>query len=180
MTEEDAGAQIIHLPTATEPEREAVEDERELDALGVRHERDRHGHNRVTRCWHEQHAAKVDGKGRRCYCGGCGAERDPYEVLQDVASRNEQIVGNRRRLKREVRYLVEKVERLKADERNAKARIRRAKAGYIIERRGDGWPLCPECGEDSLEDRTNPLPMPNAELWCRGCRKVTMRKGRAA
>lgn len=177
---DDEGAQIIQLPTATDPAREAVEDERALDDLGVRHQLDKHGYAKVGRCWHNQHPAKIDLEARRLHCGGCGSERDPYEVMEDIARRNAVYVSTRRKLKRQIRYLEARLESLKRDERNAKSRIRNAKKRAGLETRADGWPLCPVCGEDELGDLRNVVPDLGGELYCHRCSKVTVKGRRPA
>lgn len=56
------------------------------------------------------------------------------------------------------------------------------------ERRRDGWPLCPSCGEDELAVLETPSP-PNytepigwylmREMFCYRCGRVTVRAGEA-
>lgn len=176
----DGFAQVIALPSATPQARAQNADDAALDALGVRHELTPDGYAKVSHCWHQEYPVLVDHKGRRCTCKGCGAELDPYDVLEQVARRNAQVVDQRRRLRHEIARLSERKADLEREERNAKARIRSAKKRAGLSTRADGWPLCPACGEDALEDRVNPVPSPKGSLHCRACRRVTATRGRAA
>jgi hypothetical protein len=46
-----------------------------------------------------------------------------------------------------------------------------------LERRPDGWPLCPFCGEDELGDLTDGPANPLAPLFCYRCGEVTVSGG---
>lgn len=119
---DDELAEVIPLPRATEHARDTHEDERDLDAMGATTKR-----WEPAMCSHRKHAAQVSQQERRIYCGGCGVELDPYDVLDRMARDNEGLVGTRRRLRREIGHLSERVERLEKDERNAKSRARNAR-----------------------------------------------------
>lgn len=45
-----------------------------------------------------------------------------------------------------------------------------------VERRPDGWPLCPFCGEDELGD-LNEIASADGDLFCYRCGRVTLRGG---
>jgi len=175
VTDDDLLADLIPLPRASEHARDEHEAERDLDAMGARTKRWEPG-----ACDHRRQAAQVSESERRVYCGGCGVELDPIDVLARIASGNESVVYVRRRLRAEIDRLQHTLERLQRDERNAKSRIRNAKKRAGLEKRADGWPLCPVCGEDELGDLRNVVPDLKGELYCHRCARVTVRNGRAA
>lgn len=97
-------------------EREAL-----LDELPVRTDQT------LRACFHREHGTKVSEGARTVKCRGCDVDLDPIEVLSWLARDRENLVWQGRRLRNERDYLEQEVEKLKRDERNAKARIRRAR-----------------------------------------------------
>lgn len=103
---------------------ERMQNEREaaLEELPVRTKRE------ARTCWHRQHGTFVAESARAVTCRGCGAALDPIEVLAWIAHDRENLVHAGRCLRSERDYLEQEVEKLKRQERNAKARIRRARS----------------------------------------------------
>lgn len=75
-------------------------------------------------CSHER--SWVDPHARTVNCRDCGIALDPIDVLTEIAARRERVVYHGRRMRRAADYLEHEVERLKREERNAKARLKRA------------------------------------------------------
>lgn len=119
---DDGDAIIIALPSASERIRDENEDARDQDSLGATRKP-----WRSDACDHRRHASQVDNQERRVYCGGCGVELDTFDTLSYLASRSDEIIATRRRLRREIVHLAERVETLKKDERNTKSRLRHAR-----------------------------------------------------
>lgn len=78
-------------------------------------------------CDHTRAGATVNAQDRRVHCRACKVELDPISVLAALASNRENLVFAGLRLRREVEHLTERLERLRKDETNAKARIRKAR-----------------------------------------------------
>ena len=70
------------------------------------------------RCW--QHEARVDGIGRRVWCGKCNAELDPFDVLSKIAHAS----ASRQYRADETRKAGARLEELKAEEKRVKARLK--------------------------------------------------------
>lgn len=47
----------------------------------------------------------------------------------------------------------------------------------VVLLRGDGWPLCPVCGEDELADLVNTYARDDGPLFCYRCARVTLNGG---
>lgn len=74
-----------------------------------------------NRCRHRR--LSIDQEHRLVECKECGAEVDPFDVLWDYAVNERQLYNVEKRRKE----LYEELNRLKREERNTKARLRRAK-----------------------------------------------------
>jgi hypothetical protein len=109
--------ELVPHPTAGR----AVDYEAELDELPVRLAPD------PTPCRHER--TWLDEPGRRIRCRECDTDLDPIAVLARIAKSRERLVSHAARLRRTVEYLERRVEELTREERNAKARARRRRAG---------------------------------------------------
>jgi len=77
-------------------------------------------------CRHRRTELDVDA--RRVYCRDCGLERPPFDVLRDLAGEHERYVEQRKRAQREARLALGRLRELERQERNAKGRVRRARA----------------------------------------------------
>lgn len=124
VAEQDAT--VIPFPLG-QFERAANERESELDQLAVRTKRD------PQPCEHQ--ASFVDEQARRVTCRACGVELDPVHVLAKLAGSREYLVRQGRSLRHEAASLQATVDRLKRDERNAKARLRNAEHPALKEAR---------------------------------------------
>jgi hypothetical protein len=78
-------------------------------------------------CDHRRAGVTVDEQARTVRCRGCQVEMDPIAVLGSLAHQRENLVHAGFRLRDEVESLSTRVERLRKDETNVKARIRAAK-----------------------------------------------------
>lgn len=78
-------------------------------------------HGRHTRC-------ELDQDEHRVYCRDCKAEVTAFDALARLADDFERYVTTRRAAAAEVRRLEKRAEDLKREERNTKARLRRATA----------------------------------------------------
>src|SRR5579862_4512772 len=78
---------------------------------------------RAKFCRH--HRFQLDGGSRRVYCGDCEQEVDAYEALDIMANMFERVNGRYKRAAIEARRIEVRLEELKRQERNAKARVRR-------------------------------------------------------
>lgn len=77
------------------------------------------------KCQHKK-SVIVDEKEREVYCEDCGKQFDAFEYMLRIARGNDSAWDTRAKLEKEARELAEKVEELKRQERNTKARLKRA------------------------------------------------------
>lgn len=70
----------------------------------------------------------VDEQNRTLECEQCGQILDPFSYMMGIARGNDHAFDRRSKLQKGIRELSEKVEELKRQERNTKARLRRAKS----------------------------------------------------
>lgn len=82
-------------------------------------------------CFHKQ--VTVDEQARKVHCARCGDEMDPFRALLDFAQRMQLEGGWLKRLRTEKRSVATRVEELKREERNAKARLKRAHAKLRVD-----------------------------------------------
>lgn len=76
---------------------------------------------RTGACLHYRHTVEVDLPNRLLTCSKCGAELDPYDFLDHLARYGTRLVETRKRYQ----ALAKRVERLLAEEKNVKARVKR-------------------------------------------------------
>lgn len=69
---------------------------------------------------------ELDDHARRIYCGGCGVEVDPIDVLTKLARVPDKWRAQRDRAKREAERATAELADIKRQVRNAKAQLRRA------------------------------------------------------
>lgn len=79
---------------------------------------------RDRRCSHNQRF-EVSETTRRVYCGDCDQEVDAIDVLLNLARRRERLVHAAKSAKAEARRVEARLEDLKREERNARARLAR-------------------------------------------------------
>lgn len=110
MTTEDELNNVVLFPCKTDEPREQV------DFL---HERSKHLclHSRLT----------VDEAERQVRCRDCNVVIDPFDWMNAIAKRQTQMADNVKTLRMEEKQRRASIEKLIQIERNAKARIRRAK-----------------------------------------------------
>ena len=101
------------------------------DGADILHLPDREGRPLVDasdrrRCPHLRTGRTVHAESRVVVCRRCGAQMEPIDVLLEIADSNASLVAWRKSLRKEGDALVERIETLKRDERNAKARLARA------------------------------------------------------
>lgn len=77
-------------------------------------------------CRHERIDLARDN--RRAYCRDCGEERDLFDVLERFASRFEHYIATLKEAQRSAKAAREELADLMRQERNAKARVRKANA----------------------------------------------------
>lgn len=111
-------AEVIPFPRG-QFERTANERESRLDTLPVRPE-----HRSKSKCDHAR--SWVNEADRTVECRDCGVALDPIRVLAKLADRREWLVRDGMMLRNEATHLRTLVEKLKRDEKNAKARLRNA------------------------------------------------------
>ena len=70
---------------------------------------------------------RVNEKDREVRCRACGAVVDPFDWMLSVARKETQLADNVKALRQEEKERRQNIEKLIQIERNAKARIRRAK-----------------------------------------------------
>lgn len=78
-------------------------------------------------CRHDR--AQLDEEARRVHCRDCGCELEAFAVLLQLARASERYIRQRDHAAREARQVQQRVQDLKRQERNAKARLRRLKGG---------------------------------------------------
>ena len=69
---------------------------------------------------------ELDEKTRMCLCLTCGGWLTPWEYLWAVARRDENLAARGNRYESEAKALTDRIEELKKEERNIKARVKRA------------------------------------------------------
>lgn len=77
-------------------------------------------------CWHRKFS--LDGEAQRVYCRDCGREVPAFEALDTFAKEYQRHIDHRERAKREANSEQEKLEDVKRQVRNEKAKLRRLKA----------------------------------------------------
>ncbi|HEX7088757.1 MAG TPA: hypothetical protein VF192_01405 [Longimicrobiales bacterium] len=76
--------------------------------------------------WCDHRLTELDPDSRRVFCRSCGEEVDAWEALRAIAFHWERYEAQVAALQKEAERLGEVVRKLKREERNAKARLRRA------------------------------------------------------
>lgn len=82
--------------------------------------------------------AYISIRARRVYCRSCEAELDPYDVLDEIARNREFMVSTAQRMRYEIDGLRKQIDKLERLERNAKARVKRAR-DWLKQHAGDTW-----------------------------------------
>lgn len=105
-------------------------DVRELfpDADRLEHEAPYRTKEKDGRCRHYQDRYELDEDSRRAFCRDCGEEVEAFTVLLRLCREPERYMRHLRAVKRELRAREQSLEELRREERNAKARVRRARA----------------------------------------------------
>lgn len=75
-------------------------------------------------CWHR--CPEVNAEQRTVTCPNCGASLDPLTVLVSLARNRESLIFKEKHQRNEINRLQARVEELKREERNVKARLERA------------------------------------------------------
>lgn len=75
-------------------------------------------------CWHRRFS--IDMEAQRVYCRDCGREVPAIEALDTFGKEYQRHIDHRERAKREANAEMEKLEALKRQVRNEKAKLRRA------------------------------------------------------
>lgn len=125
MTEHDDN--VVPFPRG-QFEKARNEHESALDVLPVRVDR-----GTKLRCQHER--STVNEADRTVTCRDCDAVLDPIHVLARLAGNREYLVNHGRMLRREATYLQTRVDDLERQEKNLKARLRRAEHPALKEAR---------------------------------------------
>lgn len=126
--EMDRGADVIRLPSSINyGQNEAMA---EFDEAPVR-SNPTYDSCRHWRTW-------IDGPQRRVTCRDCEAELDPYEVLEKLARAHASLIATARRYRAEIQTTSKSLAKLERQERNAKARVKRAR-DWLRENAGRAW-----------------------------------------
>jgi hypothetical protein len=72
------------------------------------------------------HRFQLDATARRVYCGDCEGEIDAFDALKILADMFERVNGRYKHASAEAKRVEARLQELKRQERNAKARVRRA------------------------------------------------------
>lgn len=117
MTEDDYLADVIQLPRSLN--KAGNELDASMDELPTRTKREARG------CFHNR--AFINLEARTLTCRDCGVPIDPFVHLHWLAQNRESVIRAAHSWRHERDHLYEEVEKLKRQERNAKARIRSAR-----------------------------------------------------
>jgi hypothetical protein len=76
-------------------------------------------------CMSHERRVELDVRARRVYCRDCGEEVPAFDYIERLARDFERYLSRMKEARRETEYREKKVEDLKREEANARARIRR-------------------------------------------------------
>jgi hypothetical protein len=119
--EDDQLADVVSI----HKDRDLQDDDRPLFSDRARQQQEA---ERATFCPHRRY--ELDDEKHRVFCRDCKREVDAYAVLHDLARAPERYIGSRREAQRRSKIATGNLEDLLRQERNAKARLRRARTKH--------------------------------------------------